>query len=123
MTEKGSSTLKDEYRPHCDGGCDGSPHLHGGRVATMLLYCRTATSGGTTTFTHARATAAPEPNDVVFFSYYDTHTGLMDTGLTTHSGCPVTDGDKWVVTLWMRRGVNANDTWDQYDPTGARHEY
>jgi len=29
-----------EYRPHCDGSCDGSPHLHGGRVATMLMYCK-----------------------------------------------------------------------------------
>ena len=27
-----------EYRPHCDGSCDGSPHLHAGRVATMLMY-------------------------------------------------------------------------------------
>jgi hypothetical protein len=29
-----------EYRPHCDGSCDGSPHLHAGRVATMLMYCK-----------------------------------------------------------------------------------
>jgi len=33
-----------EYRPHCDGSCDGSPHLHAGRVATMLMYCKVAPS-------------------------------------------------------------------------------
>ena len=42
-----------EYRPHCDGACDGSPHLHAGRVATMLMYCRVAEAGGSTSFTKA----------------------------------------------------------------------
>ena len=42
-----------EYRPHCDGSCDGSPHLHAGRVATMLMYCRVAEMGGSTSFTKA----------------------------------------------------------------------
>ena len=117
----GSQPVPDEYRPHCDGSCDGSPHLHGGRVATMLLYCRTPDQGGTTTFTNARSLAAPKPNDAVFFSYFDKDNDIMDSGLTTHSGCPVTDGDKWVVTLWMRKGISLDDSWDQYDPTGARH--
>mmetsp|Transcript_8871 Transcript_8871/g.27296 ORF Transcript_8871/g.27296 Transcript_8871/m.27296 type:complete len:582 (+) Transcript_8871:48-1793(+) len=117
------TTRPDEYRPHCDGSCDGSPHVHGGRVATMLLYCETASEGGATTFTQARTVAAPEPTDAVFFSYYNARTGNMDTGLTTHSGCPVRGGDKWVITLWMRKGISQHDTWSKYDPTGARHEY
>merc|ERR1712232_671691 len=28
-----------EYKHHCDGACDGSPHQLRGRVATMLIYC------------------------------------------------------------------------------------
>mmetsp|Transcript_3793 Transcript_3793/g.5300 ORF Transcript_3793/g.5300 Transcript_3793/m.5300 type:complete len:332 (+) Transcript_3793:1-996(+) len=118
----GSKELPDEYRPHCDGACDGSPHLHGGRVATLLLYCQTATRGGITTFTNARTVAAPQPNDAVFFSYFDMTSGLMDTGQTTHSGCPVLEGDKFVATLWLRKGVSKTDSWTQYDPTGARHD-
>ena len=120
-TERGGSALPDEYRPHCDGGCDGAPHLHGGRVATLLLYCEAPTAGGATTFANARVSVKPRALDAVFFSYYDAASGTMDTGHTVHSGCPVLAGEKWVMTLWMRRGVRAGDAWSKYDPTGARH--
>ena len=30
----------DEYRVHCDGYCDGSPYVPGGRAATMVIYCQ-----------------------------------------------------------------------------------
>ena len=120
-TERGGSALPDEYRPHCDGGCDGAPHLHGGRVATLLLYCEAPTAGGATTFANARVAVKPKALDAVFFSYYDAASGTMDTGHTVHSGCPVLAGEKWVMTLWMRRGVRAGDAWSKYDPTGARH--
>lgn len=114
--------LPDEYRPHCDGSCDGSPHLHGGRVATLLLYCAVPDKGGATSFTNARTVATPNPTDAVFFSYLNKDTNEMDTGLTQHSGCPVLRGDKWVMTLWMRKGISAADSWTKYDPTGARHD-
>ena len=118
---RGSTELPDEYRPHCDGGCDGAAHLHGGRVATMLVYCAAATKGGATTFTNTRTAVAPNPKDAVFFSYLDKDRAEMDTGLTQHSGCPVLEGEKWVMTLWMRKGVNQHDVWSKYDPTGAKH--
>ncbi|KAJ8611946.1 hypothetical protein CTAYLR_004382 [Chrysophaeum taylorii] len=113
--------LPDEYRPHCDGSCDGSPHLHGGRVATLLLYCATADEGGATTFTNARTVATPEPRDAVFFSYLNKDTNEMATEVVQHSGCPVLSGEKWVATLWYRKGISAADAWTSYDPTGARH--
>ena len=28
----------DRYTPHCDGRCNGESHLHGGRMATMVIY-------------------------------------------------------------------------------------
>ena len=120
-TRVGRTPLPDEYRPHCDGGCDGAPHLHGGRVATLLLYCEVPKLGGATTFSNARVSVKPKALDAVLFSYLDDDTGTMDTGHTVHSGCPVIDGEKWVMTLWMRKGVHEDDTWSQYDPTGARH--
>lgn len=113
-----------EYRPHCDGACDGSPHLHGGRVATMLMYCETADSGGATSFTKANLHVQPERLSAVFFSYKDKLPGegdaIMDDGLTEHSGCPVREGKKWVITQWMREGVSAEEGWEKFDPLGAR---
>lgn len=109
-----------EYRPHCDGSCDGSPHLHGGRVATVLIYCQVADEGGGTTFANADVFVQPRATDAVLFSYYDPKTGDMDTGLTEHSGCPVMAGTKWVITEWMRLGVGKDNPWTSSDPTGAK---
>ena len=60
--------------------------------------------------------------DAVFFSYLDAASGRMDVGHTLHSGCPVVEGDKWVLTLWFRKGVSAAEPWERFDPTGARHD-
>ena len=111
----------DEYLPHCDGQCEGSPHQAGGRVATLLLYCRAPARGGATTFANARVAVAPRAGDAVFFSYLDAASGRMDVGHTLHSGCPVVEGDKWVLTLWFRKGVSAAEQ-QRFDPTGARHD-
>jgi len=44
----------DEYRPHCDGECNGGRYSMGTRVATSLSYCVTAGQGGFTVFTKRR---------------------------------------------------------------------
>jgi len=44
----------------------------------------------------------------------------MDDGYTEHSGCPVIEGEKWITTAWLREGVSAEDTSDNYDPEGIR---
>ena len=108
-----------QYRPHCDGACDGSPIMFGGRVATMLIYCQTAARGGGTTFTKANVHVVPKPGQAALFSYRGTD-GTTDTGLTEHSGCPVKEGEKWVATQWMREGVNTKETWMLFDPQGGR---
>ena len=70
----------------------------------------------------ARVAVAPRAGDAVFFSYLDAASGRMDVGHTLHSGCPVVEGDKWVLTLWFRKGVSAAEPWERFDPTGARHD-
>jgi hypothetical protein len=40
--------------------------------------------------------------------------------LTEHSGCPVSEGEKWITTFWMREGVTEADPWTHYDPSGVR---
>lgn len=114
-----------EYRPHCDGACDGTPHMHGGRVATMLIYCQTAESGGATTFTRANTHVVPKNGQAVLFLYRgegDTRSAgdTMDSGLTEHSGCPIKEGEKFVATSWIRAGVSREEPWTTFDPTGGR---
>jgi prolyl 4-hydroxylase len=108
-----------EYRPHCDGSCDGSPHLHAGRVATMLMYCRVADEWGGTSFTKAGVHVKPKQGQAAFFSYRGAN-GTMDVELTEHSGCPVKSGVKWVVTQWLRSGVGKGESWSKFDPIGGR---
>ena len=104
-------------RPHCDGACNGEPHVSTGRVATTILYCKAPTRGGATTFTKANVFVKPVKNAAAFFSYYGSD-GIMDDGYTEHSGCPVLEGEKWITALWMRKGVSAENPWDFYDPMG-----
>jgi hypothetical protein len=112
---KGSSytpETPDRYMPHCDGNCEGLPHRKGARVATMVSYCTVPKRGGSTNFKNAHVHVKPELGAAVFFSYMDPITKKMDTGWTTHSGCPVLEGTKRIVVHWMRIGVSAEEPWD-----------
>ena len=109
----------DQYTPHCDGSCDGTDHKAGGRVATAVMYCRTATKGGGTTFTKADVFVKPTSGMATFFSYKGLD-GKMEDGYTEHSGCPVLEGEKWITTSWMREGVTQADPWHTFDPSGVK---
>ena len=69
-------------------------------------------------FTKADMYVKPEPGTAVFFSYLSPE-GTMDTGLTEHSGCPVLEGEKWITTAWMRKGVSLQRPWTMLDPSGG----
>lgn len=112
--------VEDQYTPHCDGSCDATKHLPGGRVATAILYCKNADRGGGTTFTKSDIFVKPTAGMAAFFSYKDLETGRMDEGYTEHSGCPVLEGEKWITTVWMREGVSREDPWSAFDPNGVR---
>lgn len=43
----------DQYKPHCDGDCDGRPFRDGERMATMVMYCEVPKVGGATNFMNA----------------------------------------------------------------------
>ena len=85
----------------------------------MVVLHQVAESGGGTTFSKAGVYVKPRRNQAVFFSYRDEY-GRMEMELTEHSGCPVKEGEKWVMTLWLRDGVSTSDSWVLYDPTGSR---
>lgn len=74
-----NDTTPDRYNPHCDGSCEGYPHVTGSRMATMVIYCEIPLSGGHTNFQNANVHVKPEVQSAIFFSYIDPVTKLTDT--------------------------------------------
>jgi hypothetical protein len=102
-----NDTEPDRYTPHCDGTCDGTRHDRGARMATMVMYCTIPEKGGHTNFQNADVHVKPEVGSGLFFSYIDPATNGTDFGFTQHSGCPVYEGEKKIITQWVRYGVDA----------------
>lgn len=105
----------DRYTPHCDGICSGEEHVYGSRMATMVIYCKIPEKGGHTNFQNANVHVKPKPGDAVFFSYFDPLTNITDHGLTQHSGCPVYEGEKKIITQWVRYGVDSKTPHSAYN--------
>ena len=93
-----------EYRPHYDyfdPAEPGTPAIlkrGGQRLASLVCYLNSPESGGATTFPEAGLEVAPVRGNAVFFSYDRPHPSTR----TLHGGAPVTAGEKWVATKWMR---------------------
>jgi hypothetical protein len=105
---------------HCDGDCTGLPHKTGSRVATMVMYCKLPTDGGSTNFRNSAVHIKPVAGNAIFFSYIDPVSRTMDTGFTEHSGCPVFEGEKKIVTQWIRYGVDDENPWDSFNTLGIK---
>jgi prolyl 4-hydroxylase len=96
-----------QYRPHFDYFDPAQPGTaavlrHGGqRVGTLVMYLNTPLRGGATSFPDVQLEVGPIKGHAVFFSYDRPHEA---TG-TLHGGTPVTEGEKWVATKWLREGV------------------
>ncbi len=95
-----------EYRAHNDYFDPAHPgtarilQRGGQRVATLVMYLNTPEAGGATTFPDVGLEVAPVRGNAVFFSYERPHA----TTRTLHAGAPVTAGEKWVATKWLRQG-------------------
>jgi prolyl 4-hydroxylase len=93
-----------EYKPHYDyfeHNQSGTPALieNGGqRVASLIMYLNTPALGGTTFFPDIQLDIAPIQGNAVFFSYDRPHPMTR----TLHAGAPLIEGEKWVVTKWLR---------------------
>ncbi|CAN0012061.1 unnamed protein product [Pylaiella littoralis] len=124
--QEGFSVIKygseDQYLSHCDGDCTGSEFKTGGRIATMVIYCEHADAGGGTTFSSSDVFVNGKKGQAVFFSYLGPD-NRTDIGRTRHSGCPILEGTKWIATLWMRRGVSAEKSWEYFDPSGDPSDF
>ncbi len=93
-----------EYRPHYDyfdPGEPGTPAIlarGGQRVASLVCYLNTPEAGGATVFPDVGLDVAPVRGNAVFFSYDRPDPATR----TLHGGAPVSAGEKWVATKWMR---------------------
>jgi prolyl 4-hydroxylase len=93
-----------QYVPHYDyfdPAQPGTPKIlqrGGQRVGTIIMYLRTPERGGATVFPDVGLEVAPIKGSAVFFSYDRPH---PDTK-SLHGGAPVTLGEKYVATKWLR---------------------
>jgi prolyl 4-hydroxylase len=72
----------------------------GQRVSSLVVYLNDVAGGGETTFPHAGLSVCPQRGNAVYFEYCNSR-GQVDAA-SLHAGAPVTDGEKWAVTKWMR---------------------
>ena len=93
-----------EYKPHYDyfdpqeAGTPSILQRGGQRVATLVIYLNSPAKGGGTTFPDVPLEIAPRQGNAVFFSYERPHPSTR----TLHGGAPVTEGEKWIATKWLR---------------------
>jgi len=111
----------DRYMPHCDGDCTGLDFKMGNRMATIVMYCEIPEVGGATNFRNSGVHIKPKQYAATFFSYIDPETMKMDSGLTEHSGCPVVEGEKKIVTQWVRLGVDNENPWNSFNTLGVKY--
>ncbi len=98
-----------EYKPHHDyfdeNTVGGAQHASRGgqRVASFLMYLNTPEGGGETIFPRLNIKVKPQKGDALLF--FDCRLdGKVDPN-TFHGGAPVTRGEKWLATKWLRQGI------------------
>jgi prolyl 4-hydroxylase len=72
----------------------------GQRVSTLVTYLNDVPAGGQTLFPALGWAVSPLRGNAVYFEYGD-DSGRVDAR-SLHASAPVTEGEKWVATKWMR---------------------
>ena len=96
-----------EFQPHFDIVIDpDAPDYEtklaagGERMVTFLVYLNDAYEGGETEFPAIGARWKGRKGEALFF-WNVTPEGALDER-TLHAGLPITSGDKWLLTQWVR---------------------
>jgi prolyl 4-hydroxylase len=93
-----------EYKPHYDyfaPGALGSENIRnagGQRVGTLIMYLNTPEGGGATVFPDLGLHIPARAGQALFFSYVP----ATPASRSLHGGEPVTAGEKWIATFWLR---------------------
>ncbi len=91
-----------QYEPHYDwfdqtqAGYNKLTETGGERIASFIMYLNTPEGGGGTHFPRVGVTVCARKGSAVYFAYEngDKH--------SLHAGLPVTKGEKWIATKWLR---------------------
>lgn len=94
----------EEYRPHRDylppdAVARDRPQA-GNRCRTICTYLNHVEGGGETVFPRVDMSVSPEPGRAVVFD--NLYTDGRPDPESLHAGMPVTRGEKWLATLWLR---------------------
>ena len=96
-----------EYKPHFDyfdpahEGNDKMLAMGGQRMATLIMYLNDVPAGGSTVFPDLGLDVLPRKGNALYFAYA-TEDGQLDRR-SLHGGSPVSAGEKWIATKWMRQ--------------------
>lgn len=90
-----------EYKAHFDFFSSANKLISNQRISTLVMYLNDVEAGGETYFPKLNLSVSPQKGMAVYFEYFYDNTALNE--LTLHGGAPVTVGDKWAATQWMRR--------------------
>ena len=99
-TGAGSEPHFDYLQPTCAAHRE-SVARSGQRVSTLVTYLNDVAAGGQTIFPALGWATSPLRGNAVYFEYGDDR-GQVDAR-SLHASMPVTQGEKWVVTKWMRQ--------------------
>ena len=104
-----------KYDIHYDAFSDGSPQLKNGgnRLLTVLLYLNDVEYGGWTQFPHIMANIVPNAGSGILFRNTDAQNRQLRESL--HAGLPVTDGEKWIASIWIRENPYITPSVDRVD--------
>ena len=90
-----------DYLPPTSAANRESVARSGQRVSTLVTYLNDVPAGGQTIFPALGWATSPLRGNAVYFEYADDR-GQVDPR-SLHASAPVTQGEKWVVTKWMRQ--------------------
>ena len=95
-----------QYPPHFDfldpatPGGEQSIARSGQRVSTLIVYLNDVIEGGETVFPEVGLSVVPRRGNGLYFEY--TNSRMQLDLRSAHGGAPVIQGEKWIVTKWMR---------------------
>lgn len=90
-----------EYLPHYDFFDMKDPDfIKNNRIATIIIYLNEDFVGGETWFPKLDLKIKPEIGKMLYFDYKYSR-NLNE--LTIHAGCPVDEGEKYIITSWIRQ--------------------
>jgi prolyl 4-hydroxylase len=74
--------------------------MGGNRISTIILYLNDVIEGGETYFPWLNLKIKSEQGNMVQFDYG--YEDFMSNIHSQHAGMPVLEGEKWIVTVWVR---------------------